>query len=212
MSGEAEPDEVLCAPELTPGARRILEVASQLFYRRGIHAVGVDTIAAESGITKRTLYDRFGSKDRLVEVYLQARHQQWWERMERRLADHPASRVLAVWDSYTEDAESSDRGCAFINAAGELPEDHPAHRVIRAHKRAVHRRLADLIRADHPEAGDANAAADQVFLLLEGGIAHRGIDGDDHMLRSARVISERILHGAHRGPTSADSAAQLPKP
>ncbi|MDQ4084268.1 MAG: TetR/AcrR family transcriptional regulator, partial [Actinomycetota bacterium] len=54
---------------LTPGAQRILDVASELFYWRGIHAVGVDTIAAESGVTKRTLYDRFGSKDGLVVAY-----------------------------------------------------------------------------------------------------------------------------------------------
>ncbi|WOF24619.1 helix-turn-helix domain containing protein [Microbacterium betulae] len=211
MTPDREPDEVLLAPALTAGARRILEVASDLFYRRGIHAVGVDTIAAESGVTKRTLYDRFGSKDGLVEAYLQARHQRWWERMERRLAEHPASRVLAVWDSYTQDAESSDRGCAFINAAGELPVDHRGHRVIRAHKQAVRRRLADLIRTDHPEAGDADTAADLVFLLLEGAIAHRGIDGDDEMLRSGRDMTERLLRGGRAdSPVEARRAAARP--
>lgn len=51
---------------LTPAAQRILDTASALFYARGINAVGVDTIAAESGVTKRTLYDRFGSKDQLL--------------------------------------------------------------------------------------------------------------------------------------------------
>ena len=66
---------------LTPGARRILDVASALFYERGIHAVGVDTIAAESGVTKRTLYDRFGSKDALVVAYLAERDRRWRERV-----------------------------------------------------------------------------------------------------------------------------------
>ena len=68
-------------PRLTPGARRILEVASALFYRHGIHAIGVDTIAAESGVTKRTLYDRFGSKDELVATYLRARDERWRARV-----------------------------------------------------------------------------------------------------------------------------------
>jgi len=68
-------------PRLTPGARRILEVASALFYRHGIHAIGVDTIAAESGVTKRTLYDRFGSKDELVAAYLRARDERWRARV-----------------------------------------------------------------------------------------------------------------------------------
>ena len=87
------------ATHLTPRARRILEVASRLFYLHGIHAVGVDTIAAESGVTKRTLYDRFGSKDALVTAYLQERHDTWWARLEQRLAS--ASRPRGDVDTGT---------------------------------------------------------------------------------------------------------------
>lgn len=189
----AEDHEALRAPALTPGARRILDVASELFYRCGIHAVGVDTIAAESGITKRTLYNRFGSKDRLVEAYLQARHHAWWELMERRVAASPGSGVLALWDSYTENVDFSERGCAFINAAGELPADHPAHRVVRAHKRAVRRHLEALVRADHPGIAGPEAAANLVFLLLEGAITHHGIGDDPDLLRRAREAAERLV-------------------
>ncbi|MGJ3507515.1 TetR/AcrR family transcriptional regulator [Enemella sp. A6] len=177
MSEEGS-DEMLRVPELTPGARRILEVASGLFYRRGIHAVGVDTIADESGITKRTLYDRFGSKENLVAAYLQARHHRWWQRMEQRLLEAPGSPVLAFFDSYFADSEASDRGCAFINAAAELPVDHRGYRVIRAHKQVVRRRIAELVRQGHPELVDPDTVADEVFLLLEGAVAHRGIEGD----------------------------------
>ena len=58
MSAAPQTD-ALTPPRLTTGARRILETAGELFYAHGVHAVGVDTIAAESGITKRTLYNRF---------------------------------------------------------------------------------------------------------------------------------------------------------
>lgn len=194
MKLEHDPSAVLQVPRLTPGAQRIVDVASQLFYRHGIHAIGVDTIAAESGITKRTLYDRFGSKDQLVAVYLQVRHQRWWERMERRLAQEQNYPVLALFDSYAEDSESSGRGCAFINAAAELPADHPAYRVIRAHKQVVLDRLVEL--HENGSAADPEAAvadAQEIYLLLEGAIAHRGIDGDDRLLKRAREVTARLI-------------------
>lgn len=205
MKIENDPSAVLQVPRLTPGAQRIVDVASRLFYRHGIHAVGVDTIAAESGITKRTLYDRFGSKDQLVAVYLQARHQRWWQRMEQRLAQEQEAPVLALFDSYVEDSETSDRGCAFINAAAELPADHPAFRVIRAHKQAVLDRMVELL--DTGAAADREqtvALAQEIYLLLEGGIAHRGIDGHDQLLRrgravTTRLIRDRSLNAAGRG-------------
>lgn len=93
MSTEDRPD---LNQGLTAGARRILEVASELFYFRGIHAVGVDTIAAESGVTKRTLYDRFGSKDTLVATYLQARDQRWRQLVTDRLQSTPSATVTRV--------------------------------------------------------------------------------------------------------------------
>ncbi|MEV8272343.1 TetR/AcrR family transcriptional regulator [Microbacterium sp. NPDC077184] len=195
MPDSAE-EAILTPPTLTPRAQRILDVASELFYRRGLHAVGVDTISAESGVTKRTLYDRFGSKDAVIEAYLQQRHTVWWARMERRIAAQPDARVLALWDAHIQDAEPFDRGCAFLNAGGELPVDHPALRVIRAHKAAVRDRFVDLVTADHPDIADPDRTAEVIVLLLEGGMAHRGIDGDDHLLRRGRDEVERILSAA----------------
>ncbi|MFS0884398.1 TetR/AcrR family transcriptional regulator [Aeromicrobium sp. 179-A 4D2 NHS] len=183
--------QALDATTLTPGARRILTAASDLFYRHGIHAVGVDAIADASGVTKRTLYDRFGSKDVLVATYLRARHEQWWERLEQRLASSPAPRALALFDAYAHDAPSIDRGCAFLNAAGELPAEHPGQAVIRVHKRAVRERLEQLVREDRPGL-DAPDTADHLFLLLEGGVAHHGIDGG-RLLGAARGIAARLL-------------------
>ena len=186
-------EEELRVPELTPGARRILEASADLFYRHGIHAVGVDAIAAASGVTKRTLYDRFGSKDALVAAYLKARHAAWWDRLEDRLASAPAPRVLAVFDAYVLDAPSIDRGCGFLNAAGELPAGHPGHAVVRAHKTAVRRKLEELLRADEPGLADPAGLADHLFLLVEGAVAQRGIDGDERMLAVARQTAEHLV-------------------
>lgn len=193
MCTQQDPGSTLEVPPLTPGAQRILEVASQLFYRHGIHAVGVDTIAAESGLTKRTLYDRFGSKEQLVATYLRARHQDWWRRLELRLAQAPDCPALTLFDSYAQDAQPSDRGCAFINAAAELPPEHPGREVIQAHKRAVIDRLTELIGHEDDPGTDAAAAAEEVFLLLEGALVHRGIDGDDHLLARAREAAARRI-------------------
>lgn len=186
-------EEALRVPDLTPGARRILDASADLFYRHGIHAVGVDAIAEASGVTKRTLYDRFGSKDALIAAYLQARHAAWWDRLEERLATAPAPRVLAVFDAYALDAPSIDRGCGFLNAAGELPAGHPGQAVVRAHKAAVRSKLEELLRVDRPDVTDPAAVADHLFLLLEGGVAQRGIDGDGRMLAVARETAARLV-------------------
>src|SRR4051794_31997772 len=85
---------------MTPAARRALAAAGRLFYERGIHAVGVDLIAAQAGVTKKTLYDRFGSKDQIVVEYLADRDERWRARLAERLdaCPSPRGRVLAVFD------------------------------------------------------------------------------------------------------------------
>ncbi|KID28509.1 transcriptional regulator, TetR family [Prauserella sp. Am3] len=177
---------------LTPGARRILEVASHLFYEQGIHAVGVDTIAAQSQVTKPILYKNFGNKDGLVTAYLRHRHDTWWAALEAAIAATDAPRALAFFDVYAEDAKTITRGCAYLNAAAELSEDHPAYPVIRHHKHAVCSRLADLITEDLPHVAQPKLLADHLFLLLEGAFAHHRIYGAD-LLIEARATAETLL-------------------
>ncbi len=176
--------------DLTPAAARIVDAAARLFYRHGIHAVGVDAIAAESGVTKRTLYDRFGSKDALVAAYLQRRDAAWWAKWQERIAQAPRPRALTVFDAYLDDAETSGRGCAFLNAAAELPPEHPAFAVVRAHKRRVRARLEELMAE---QAGDASEQAELLYLLAEGAVAQQGIDGDSGRLRRARALAADLL-------------------
>lgn len=163
--------------ELTPGARRILEVASELFYRRGIHAVGVDTIAAESGVTKRTLYDRFGSKDGLLLAYLQHRDRRWRSLVTSRLeaaGGDPVRRVLAPFEALPEWMDESDRGCSFVNAFAELPEpDHPGHQIIMDEKKWLRSLFEELL-----EEGGAERPEELSVLLLslhEGALVSNAI-------------------------------------
>ena len=113
-----------------PGAERLLEAASDLFYREGIRAVGVDTISARAGVSKRTLYNRFGGKDELVAEYLRRRDERWRGYLQERTDGvvDPREKLLAVFGAYEEWLVGEDlRGCAFANAAAEIPEpEHPA--------------------------------------------------------------------------------------
>lgn len=186
---------------LTPGARRILGVASELFYRHGIHAIGVDTIAAESGVTKRTLYDRFGSKDRLVAAYLMERELRWRRIVEDAVAAPGLSRterVLAPFDAQQAWAAESPRGCAFINALAELPDvQHPAHRIAADEKRW----LRDLFEALANDAhlSDARGVAERLLCLHEGALAIRTALPDVDSIGTARAAAGDLVALAEAG-------------
>jgi len=180
---------------LTPGARRILDVASELFYEHGIHAVGVDTIAAESGVTKRTLYDRFGSKDGLVTTYLQVRDRRWRSMVTARLEEtgsDPVTRALAPFDVLPDWLLECTRGCSFINAFAELPDvDHPGRQVIVAEKTW----LLEQFRATLAQAGieQPDQLAVQLLSLHEGAIVAFSIAGATHAADAARAAARTLI-------------------
>lgn len=180
----------------TEAGRRLLEAASELFYRDGITAVGVAAIADAAGVTKKTLYDCFGSKAELVVAYLQDRHTTWWNHLEQRLADSRPPRVLTLYEAYlAHPALDFSRGCGFLNGAAELSADHPGLAVIRHHKAAVHHKIAELVRQDRPETGDPDALAEHLFLVLEGAVAQSAIDGNTGRLQHSKKIAESLLSG-----------------
>ena len=175
---------------LTPAGRRVLDVAAALFYRDGINTVGVARVAEVAGVTKKTLYDCFGSKDALVTRYLRQRHQRWWEHLEQRLETAPAPRALVVFDAYFDHPWlDTGRGCAFLNAAAELAPNHPALDVVRHHKGLVRRRLAELV----AETTDDPSLAETLFLALEGATAQLALADHGH------VAAARRLAVAHLG-------------
>lgn len=157
---------------MTPGARRVVEAAERLFYERGIHAVGVDLIAAEAGVTKKTLYDRFGSKEQIVVEYLAGRDERWRELLGGRLdavaGQEPAALILAVFEaSRAWAAEHGPRGCSMINAHAEIGDPaHPAYAVITGQKRWMLDLFTRLAREVDESGADRLARA--LMLLHEG--------------------------------------------
>jgi AcrR family transcriptional regulator len=150
------------------GAReRIENAAAQLFYRHGIHATGVELIAQQANVSKRTLYQHFPSKSELVENYLRRFDAAGGTPNEQRLADTklPArERLLAIFEPPRAEVV---RGCPFHNAAvesaGALPH---ADAIVRSHKREFTRRLVDVAR--EAGAADPELLGRQLAVLFEG--------------------------------------------
>jgi AcrR family transcriptional regulator len=182
---------------LTPAAERVLDVAGKLFYANGIHAVGVDLIAHEAGVTKKTLYDRFGSKDTLVGYYLRRRDERWREHVratvERGTRTAPARKPLLVFDALEEWMRTENpRGCAFVNAHAELPDgDHPGRLAIAEQKRW----LLDYLRELAEAAGSRNPKrlAGSLLILLEGAMVTGSLDVVPDSVRTARNLARSLL-------------------
>ena len=188
------------APARRPAREQLLEAAARLFYARGVAATGIDTITAEAGVAKKSLYNNFKSKADLVAAYLEARHREWLELYRKRLeaADTPREQVLAVFDAYLDHAnfayQHGFRGCGLLNAAAELPVGDPGRTAVRRHKEEVQDLLAAHVAALLPgEDGRAPGIAAHLAYLLEGAMARAGLEGNDAPLREARTIAGQLL-------------------
>src|SRR5215211_7541338 len=170
---------------------RILETADRLFYLRGIRAAGVDTIAAEVGISKRTLYNHFPSKDELVEAYLKRRFTQTPS------SDKPpVDQILATFDRLERVfASKGFRGCPFVNAVAELGgEDQAVKKIAVAFKESRRIWFRDLLL----QLGvvDAEGLATQLTLLVDGSIAQDLVRDDPAMARAAKQAARVLLKNA----------------
>lgn len=154
-----------------PARDRIFAVAKDMFYRLGIRAVGVETICAEAGATKMSLYRSFPSKDELVAAYLRDRNGKYWGWWDKIVAAHPGdarAQLVGIFESIAASTTRAEyRGCPFTNAAIEFPEpNHPGRAVAAENKRDLRARLRGL--AKQAGARDAAALADGLLLLAEG--------------------------------------------
>ena len=169
---------------------RILDTADRLFYLKGIRAIGVDTIAAEIGISKRTLYNHFPSKDALISAYLQRRF------VQPKPSDKPrAEQVLGTFDSLERRFAARDfRGCPFVNAVAELGEDRAVRKVAVAFKESRRLWFRDLLL--QLGVAEAEALATQLALLVDGSIAQDLVRHDPAMARAAKQAATVLLRNA----------------
>jgi AcrR family transcriptional regulator len=170
---------------------RILETADRLFYLQGIRAVGVDTIAAEIGISKRTLYNHFPSKDQLITAYLARRF------VQPRPSDKPpVEQILGTFDSLERRFATKDfRGCPFVNAVAELgAEDRSVKKIAVAFKESRRVWFRDLLM--QLCVADAEGLATQLTLLVDGSIAQDLVRDDPAMARAAKQAARVLLANA----------------
>ena len=187
------------APRVSQARDRILDTAFRLFYARGIRAVGVDTIIAESGVAKATFYKHFPAKDDLALAYLDKVDAVWTAQLRsaaEAAGDDPADQMVGLFDALaTACRRDGYRGCAFINAAAEAVPGSPVHDRTVAHKQQVLDWVTGLAKA--AGVSDPPGLARSLTLLLDGGLASGSLDARPDApavaRSSARVLVEDAL-------------------
>lgn len=175
---------------------RILQTADRLFYLQGIRAIGVDTIAAEIGISKRTLYNHFPSKDALIAAYLERRRAQPPPSAPPASATTALEQILATFETLERRFASPDfRGCPFVNAVAEVgQEDRAVKSIAKAFKEG--RRLWFRERLTQLGVTETDALATQLVLLVDGAIAQNLVRDDPSMARAAKDAAKVLLRNA----------------
>ncbi|MFJ9466136.1 TetR/AcrR family transcriptional regulator [Streptomyces caniferus] len=175
---------------------RILDAAEKLFYDRGIQSVGMDELRATAGVSLKRLYQCFPAKHDLVEAYLRRRDTRWRAALAEYVATHagdPANRPLAVFD-WLHDwfSEPGFRGCAFINAYGELgATSDQVGRVAREHKDALLGYVTGLLCA--LPVAEPGVLAHQLVLLVDGAITSAALRGEPSAARRARTAAAALM-------------------
>jgi AcrR family transcriptional regulator len=181
----------------TPTRERLIKTAHDVFYGEGFHAVGLDRILTEAGVTKTTFYNHFESKDALVLEVLRW-HDRWWQETFRQMlrrhgGDAPRDQLRAVPDALAELFGTAQfNGCIFVNVAVEFPLPHdPAHEMAAQHKRAMEDILREL--AGYAGAKDPPSLAKEMALLMEGAYVTQQVARDGAAVDVARRMVDRLV-------------------
>jgi AcrR family transcriptional regulator len=154
----------------TTPKEKLFQTAARLFNQHGYRAIGVDTIASESGIGKMTLYRHYPSKDNLIVAFLQQSNEDFWEYFEQSTRDAQTApgKLVAFFEALQKYVTTpACFGCPFINVASEYPEtEYAGHQVALEHKQAVRARFNQL--AAEAGARRPDALADALLLLMDG--------------------------------------------
>jgi AcrR family transcriptional regulator len=182
---------------------RIAAVAAERFHACGITATGVAELSRAAGVSKRTLYQRFGSKDGLVTAAYESLdlpvYRMFTETIESEHAD-PREQLYAFFAQLEPILGSPDfRGCPFTNAASELPDPaHPAHAVVRRHKERLRRWLRE--RAKAAGARDPGTLSRQLMLVFAGAQAQALIEQSGRPAGDAQRLAAKLIETATQVP------------
>ena len=175
---------------------RLLTTAAGIFYREGIHAVGVDRLVSEAGVTRATFYRHFPSKDALVLAYIELEDQALRALFAEGAAGagSPADAIELVLEGIALDVrQHHTRGCPFINAAAEFPDPaHPVRIAVRAHRDWFAATLAEVLGAT----GRADAAelAQSLVLLRDSALVGAYLDGATDVVPAFLRTARRLLN------------------
>ncbi len=185
--------------DANPTSARIVEAAAKLFYGEGIRSVSLDAVAEKAGLTKRTLYYHFKSKDDLIAAYLEARDKpnvalfaKWFQEAKGSL---PA-RIESIFTNLAQSARHPKwKGCGFLRTAAELAATpgHPAIKIGARHKTAVEAWFASVIAADGRK--DAAELARQIVILMDGAFSTMLIHRDPAYIESAGRAAASLVGG-----------------
>ena len=194
-----------------PARERILLTAHDLFYQNGIRATGVDKVIAAAGVTKVTFYRHFPSKNRLIEAFLDYRHQRWMDWFKDAIKRHTkgGEKQLTVLLPVMEEWFTNPifRGCAFINTTAELADSFPdAVDICRSHKRDMVAAIATLLPKNALQMSLANAAA----IAVDGAIIRSQLEitatGDKKTALSSLAVLLAVLNQTAQHANLAQSA------
>ena len=174
---------------------RILETAYELFSRRGVRDVGIDTVIEHAGVAKATLYRHFPSKDDLVVAFLERREERWtkgWVEAEaRRRGATPDEQLLAIFDAFDEWFRRDDfEACSFINVMLEMGPGHPVTAACVDHLENIRALVRDL--AEEAGVRDPTSFAHSWHILMKGSIV-AAAEGDADAARRARSMARLLL-------------------
>ncbi|MGB0909633.1 MAG: TetR/AcrR family transcriptional regulator [Nitrospirales bacterium] len=175
---------------------KLVNTALKLFYDKGFHVVSVDTILAEAGISKPTLYKYFRSKNELILATLRQRDEQsrnWLMREMQRRGTTPREQLLVLFDTLGEFFRTEEfRGCMFINATVEFPQlDDAIHQAATEHKRIFGQYISEIVDKLNIHAPDE--LTEQLLILMEGAVITAHVSQPKTVAQQAKRSAEILI-------------------
>ena len=196
-SGKTAYDLLAGGEPITNTRDRIIQKALNLFCQHGYHAIGIDRIIADVGVTKTTFYNHFESRDDLIVQSIKKRsewdHATWGRMIKERAGDDAREQLIAFFDVLDELLTHPDfKGCLFISAAAEFPSPNdPVHQAAAQYKHDTIKFFSDTATA----AGLKNPQdlAQKLMIVCEGAITLHQVTHQDGAASAAKQLAKQLI-------------------